>query len=61
MWAYFTLKLGWLNTNAGTNIGPQNNMYLSKVYSILEWCFVISVGVSSDHSQLRCTGFAGSH
>ena len=27
--AYFTLKLGWLKTNAGTNIGPQNNMYLS--------------------------------
>ena len=28
-WAYFTLKLGWLKTNVGTNIGPQNNMYLS--------------------------------
>ena len=28
-WAYFTLKLGWLKTNAGTNIRPQNNMYLS--------------------------------
>ena len=27
----------------------------------LEWCFVISIEVSSDHSQLRCTGFAGSH
>ena len=25
----FTLKLGWLEANAGTNIGPQNNMYLS--------------------------------
>ena len=32
-WAYFTLKeilkLGWLKTVAGTNIGPQNIMYLS--------------------------------
>ena len=28
-WACFTLKLGWLKTNAGTNIRPQNNMYLS--------------------------------
>ena len=28
-WAYFTLKLGWLKTNVETNIGPQNNMYLS--------------------------------
>ena len=28
-WAYFTLKLGWLKTNAGTNRRPQNNMYLS--------------------------------
>ena len=27
----------------------------------LEWCFIISVGVSSDHSQLRCTGFAENH
>ena len=27
-WAYFTSKLGWLKTNAGTNIGPQNDMYL---------------------------------
>ena len=27
--AYFTLKLGWLKTNAGTNIGPRNNMCLS--------------------------------
>ena len=32
-----------------------------KVCSLLEWCFVISIEVSSDHSQLRCTGFAGSH
>ena len=32
-----------------------------KVCSLLEWCFNISVGVSSDSSQLRCTGFAGSH
>ena len=29
MWAYFTLKMGWLKTNAGTNIGPQNSVYLS--------------------------------
>ena len=29
MWAYFSLELGWLKTNAGTNIGPQDNMYLS--------------------------------
>ena len=29
MWAYFTLKLGWLKTTAGTNMGPQNGMYLS--------------------------------
>ena len=28
-WAYFALKLGWFKTNAGTNIGPQNDMYLS--------------------------------
>ena len=28
-WALFTLKLGWFKTNAGTNIRPQNNMYLS--------------------------------
>ena len=29
MSAYFTWKLGWLKTSAGTNMGPQNNMYLS--------------------------------
>ena len=28
-WALFTLKLGWLKTNAGTDVRPQNNMYLS--------------------------------
>ena len=28
-WAYFTLKLGWLKTYAGTKILPQNTMYLS--------------------------------
>ena len=28
-WAYFTFRLGWLKTNAGANIGPQNNMYVS--------------------------------
>ena len=28
-WAYFNLKLGWLKTNAGTNIRPQNNIDLS--------------------------------
>ena len=33
----------------------------TKVCFLLEWCFIISVGVSSDHSQLRCTGIAGSH
>ena len=27
----------------------------------LEWCFIISEGVSSDQSQVRCTGFAISH
>ena len=27
----------------------------------VEWCFIISIGVSSYHSQLRCTGFARSH
>ena len=32
-----------------------------KVFSPLEWSFIISIAVSSDHSQLRCTGFAGSH
>ena len=32
-----------------------------KVCSLLEWCFIISTGVSGDHSQLMCTGFAGSH
>ena len=25
------------------------------------WCFIISIGVSGDHYQLRCTGFSGSH
>ena len=34
---------------------------LTEVCSLLEWCFIISIGVSSDHSQLRCTGFAGGH
>ena len=33
----------------------------SKVCSLSEWCFIISIGVSSDHSHLRCMGFAGSH
>ena len=33
----------------------------TKVCSLLEWCFINSVGVSGDHSQLRYTGFAGSH
>ena len=38
---------------------PWYNFY--KVCSLLEWCFIISKGVSSDHSQLRCTGSAISH
>ena len=33
----------------------------TKVCSLLEWSFIISIGVSSDHSQLRCMGFPGSH
>ena len=33
----------------------------ANVCSLLEWCFIISIGVSSDHSQLKCTGFAGTH
>ena len=28
-WAYLTLKLSWLKISAGTNMGPQNNTYLS--------------------------------
>ena len=38
-------------------------LYLSKVCTLLEWWLIISVEVSSDsdHSQLRCLGFAGSH
>ena len=32
-----------------------------KACALLEWSFIISIAVSSDHSQLRCTGFAGSH
>ena len=28
-WAYFTWKLDWLKTSAGTNMGSQNNTYLS--------------------------------
>ena len=28
---------------------------------LLEWCFIISIEVSSDHFQLMCTGFSGSH
>ena len=33
----------------------------NKVSSLLEWCFIMSVEVSSDYLQLRCMGFAGSH
>ena len=33
----------------------------TKVCSLSEWCFIFSIGVPSDHSQLRCTGFAGSY
>ena len=33
----------------------------SKIRSLLEWCFIISIEVSIDYSQLSCTGFAGSH
>ena len=33
----------------------------SKVCSLLEWCFIISKGASSDQSQLRRTDFAVSH
>ena len=33
----------------------------TKVCSLLEWSSIISIAVSSDHSQLRCTDFAGSH
>ena len=36
------------------------NSTVYQVCSLLEWCFIISIGVSGDHSQLRCTGFAGS-
>ena len=32
-----------------------------KVCSLLEWCCINSIGVSGDHSQLRCKGFAGRH
>ena len=32
-----------------------------KARSLSEWCFIISIGVSGDHPQLRYTGFAGSY
>ena len=32
-----------------------------KVCSLLEWCFMISIEVTGDHSQIRCTGFAVNH
>ena len=31
---------------------------LPKVCSLLEWCFIVSIEVPSDHFQLRCKGFA---
>ena len=33
----------------------------TEVCSLLEWSFIISLGVSSDPSQFIYTGFAGSH
>ena len=36
-------------------------MFYTKVCSLLEWCFIISMEVSNDHSHLKCRGFAGSH
>ena len=41
MWAYLTLKLGWLNISAGTNVGPQSNTYLS-VPAYLMGCMKIA-------------------
>ena len=38
-----------------------NKLFDNKVCSLLEWSFIISIAVSNDHSQLRYTGFAGSH
>ena len=46
-------------TSAGM-VGLRGDAFF-KVCSLLEWCFIISIGVSSDHSQLRCRGFVGSH
>ena len=69
----FNLVFAWLTLAGGeTSIkfcfGFSNLLYKRypiiakpKVCSLLEWSFIISIAVSSDHSQLRCRGFAGSH
>ena len=43
------------------NLASHHLRDLSKVCSLSEWSFIISVAVSSDHFQLRCTDFVGSH
>ena len=50
---YTDYRGGWEERGEGTGD-------FLKVCSLLEWCFIISIGVSSDHSHLRCTCFAGS-
>ena len=52
----------YFNDTVAPRFGHSDVIFdVSEVCSLLEWCFIISVGVSSDHSHLRCTGFAGSH
>ena len=49
-----------LNLVPKSNGAPRLIHDLSKICSLSEWSFIISIAVSSDHSQLRFTGFAGS-
>ena len=51
MWAYFTMKSGWLKTSAGTDMEPQNYAYL---YPPLVW--LKSLHLSSELSMNALQG-----
>ena len=53
-WAYFTFKLGWLEINVGTKIGPQNNIPIHPWKPDLTLAFSEWTCYSPKHLGGRC-------
>ena len=55
---YSSHKRAFLAHFVSSSVDFDIQAFCSKVCSLLKWCFIISIEVSGDHSQLRYTGFA---